>query len=116
MNTSPGSLSSREKAAGQRSDPVSEPFPGGTAAPMPETKEIISLCRLRSTLEAFAVVQLRQRGEWNATRESLQPFLQRLRFAAERADFPNFHKADFEFHRTLVEKSGQPFLTIGVCT
>lgn len=85
--------------------------PASSTAPMLERNQIISLCRLRSSLEAFAVLQLRQRGEWNGTRERLEPVLSRLRFAAERSDFPTFHKADLEFHRTLVDKCGQPCLT-----
>lgn len=71
-----------------------------------DPERIHELCRLRSTLEAFAV----RRWPTGAVRVALEKEL-RARLAAMRqfaasGDYEAFHAADREFHRAAVEAAG----------
>lgn len=69
---------------------------------MKETEQLHDLCRLRSTLEAFAVKHWRKNTDRQETGKKLRNILDRLRKLATRGDYPAFHQVDNELHRTLV--------------
>ncbi len=69
-----------------------------------------NLCRLRSTLEAFAVDRWREspaRADFMKTMESR---LADLRQRAVKSDYPGFHDVDTRFHRELVASCNLPSL------
>lgn len=69
------------------------------------------LCRLRSTLEAFAVRRWRQDGRRDCVIGELRRRLAELKRLATRGDYPAFHKADQKFHRAAVAAAGlEPLL------
>ena len=68
------------------------------------------LCRLRSTLEAFAVNRWRQFGSKDATSEQLGEILKQLKALATQGDYLAFHKVDAQLHRTLISSIGLPSL------
>lgn len=73
---------------------------------MKDYAHLHDLCRLRSTLEAFAVQRWRQRigGE-------LRCLLGGLKRLAAQGDYPAFHNADQQFHRAAVAAAGlEPLL------
>lgn len=67
-----------------------------------EIKKMHSLCRLRSTLESFALHQWRDKNKTNNLPEKIPYYLEQLRLAANQTDFDKFHKIDTEFHRSLI--------------
>lgn len=69
---------------------------------------IHQLCRLRSTLEAFAVAQLRKREGRSKIRKHLDGRLRELRARASRGNYPGFFAADSELHREMVRSAGLP--------
>ena len=78
---------------------------------MTDLERLHELCRLRSTLEAFAV----RRWPLNAARSRLERELHRrlaeLKQLAAAGDYAAFHAADREFHRVAVEGAGLPALS-----
>ena len=78
---------------------------------MTDLERLHELCRLRSTLEAFAV----RRWPLNAARSRLERELPRrlaeLKQLAAAGDYAAFHAADREFHRVAVEGAGLPALS-----
>lgn len=76
-----------------------------------DLNDLHQLCRLRSTLEAFAVSQWRNRPD-RATiaKEKFWPHLERLKHEAIRGNYAGFHQIDAELHRSLVACVGLPAL------
>jgi len=69
------------------------------------------LCRLRSTLEAFAVRCWRRSGGREHTSGELRRLLGRLKQLAAQGDYAAFHKTDQQFHRVAVASAGlEPLL------
>lgn len=64
------------------------------------------LCRLRSTLEAFAVERWRQSEDQRATSEKLWRTLDQLKALASHGDYLAFHKVDTRLHRILISSIG----------
>lgn len=64
------------------------------------------LCRLRSTLEAFAVRRWRGNGERQREGDSLRILLDEMKRPATQGDYSAFHQADQQFHRAAVEAAG----------
>ncbi|MEI6232846.1 MAG: helix-turn-helix domain-containing protein [Planctomycetota bacterium] len=60
------------------------------------------LCRLRSTLEAFAVLRWRQSTKRLRVGGELRRLLGGLKRLATQGDYPAFHNADQQFHRVAV--------------
>ncbi len=60
------------------------------------------LCRLRSTLEAFAVRRWRASREREHVGDDLRRQMGELKRCALRGDYAAFHKADQQFHRMAV--------------
>ena len=77
---------------------------------MKKTEQLHDLCRLRSTLEAFAVKYWRRSAGCSDTGRKLKSILDRLRKLASQGDYPAFHQVDNELHRTLVSSVDQPVL------
>lgn len=77
---------------------------------MKETEQLHDLCRLRSTLEAFAVKHWRKSAGRSDTGKQLKDVLERLRKLATRGDYHAFHKVDSELHRALVSSVNIPSL------
>ncbi len=72
--------------------------------------ELHELCRLRSTLEAFAAVRVRSHADAQSLEADFLQHLARMkRFAAE-GRYREFHDEDMKLHRTLVESAGIPAL------
>lgn len=67
-----------------------------------ESDDLHDLCRLRSTLEAFAVDRWRRSDDRQRVTGELQALLKKLKRLASDGDYPAFHKADQQFHRTIV--------------
>lgn len=67
-----------------------------------EFRKMYSLCRLRSTLEAFAIRQWREKNKTTEPPEKVIRYLEELRKAASRSDFEEFYKIDALFHRELI--------------
>lgn len=68
------------------------------------------LCRLRSTLEAFAAVRLGTSPGGADTVARLRKQLARLKSTAQKGRYDDFHKADMALHRELVLSCGIPVL------
>jgi AraC-like DNA-binding protein len=68
-------------------------------------------CRLRSTLEAFAVAACHEAGNLDDLRSALDLQLIDLQNTATCGDYLAFHRQDFAFHRTLMEAAGMEILT-----
>lgn len=69
------------------------------------------LCRLRSTLEAFAATRLRSTPDGAAAIQKLRLHLAKLHDCASRGDYEAFHTADKQLHREMVLSAGLPTLT-----
>ncbi len=80
---------------------VTNPLPSVSA-----TVELRELCRLRSDLEAFAVVRLRRSPERSRLFRSLERQMRQLRSAAIRGDYEEFHREDMALHRIVIEAPG----------
>lgn len=65
-----------------------------------------NLCRLRSTLEAFAVQGWRSGTERERVVDDLRELLKKLKKFASDGDYAAFHQTDLQFHRTLVTAAG----------
>lgn len=61
------------------------------------------LCRLRSTLEAFAVELWRNKADKREASRELRSLLKSLKQLAREGDYRSFHRVDQQFHRTMVE-------------
>jgi AraC-like DNA-binding protein len=75
------------------------------------TDSLYDLCRLRSTLESFAISLCHEKQLRGPLKESLQRILPRLKSSALAGDYIRFHQADIEFHRTMVETAKVDKLT-----
>jgi AraC-like DNA-binding protein len=64
------------------------------------------LCRLRSTLEAFAVRRWRGSGGRQRDGDALRLLLDGMKQPAKQGDYSAFHQADQQFHRAVVEAAG----------
>ena len=73
---------------------------------MKDHAQFHDLCRLRSTLEAFAVRRWRQSGERERVADELRRLLGSLKRHAAQGDYPTFHQADQQFHRAMVSAAG----------
>lgn len=72
-----------------------------------DLNDLHQLCRLRSTLEAFAVSLWRKRPDREKiAKERFWPRLERLKKEAVRGDYEGFHRVDAELHRELVSCAG----------
>jgi AraC-like DNA-binding protein len=69
---------------------------------MKSQSHLHDLCRLRSTLEAFAVQRWRQSGERERVESELRRLLGTLKRLAAQGDYAVFHETDQQFHRTAV--------------
>lgn len=69
------------------------------------------LCRLRSTLEAFAATRLRSSPHGDEALKRLRLHLAKLHECASRGDYEAFHAADMLLHREMVASAGLPTLT-----
>lgn len=76
-----------------------------------DLEQLHTLCRLRSTLECFAVLEQRRKHKGNEWIRNLGPHLENLRQAAVRSDYDEFHKADRLLHRHVIESCALPTLT-----
>lgn len=83
------------------------------SAPLPSsaTGDLRELCRLRSDLEAFAVVRLRRSPDRARFFRALEKQMRRLKAAAMRGDYPEFHREDMALHRIAIEAPGIAALT-----
>lgn len=72
----------------------------------PATGELRELCRLRSDLEAFAVVRLRRSPDRSRLFLALETQMHRLKSAARRGDYEGFHREDMALHRIVIEVPG----------
>lgn len=70
---------------------------------MKDGAHFYDLCRLRSTLEAFAVRCWRGNGDRQRVREALGCLLEGMKRPATLGDYSAFHRADQQFHRAAVE-------------
>lgn len=73
---------------------------------MTDLDELHHLCRLRSTLEAFAVSRWRNSSDKDAVWSRLQKHLDHLRYRAIKGDYIDFNKIDAELHREMVASVG----------
>ena len=69
-------------------------------------ERIHELCRLRSTLEAFAVRRWPTGAVRTTLENELRSRLAALKQLAAAGDYEAFHAADREFHRAAVEAAG----------
>lgn len=69
------------------------------------------LCRLRSTLEAFAVVRLAAHPKKEAVFKAFNGYLRQMLRHAQKGDYLGFHKCDMGLHRELVLSAAIPSLT-----
>lgn len=74
--------------------------------PVTDADRLHELCRLRSTLEAFAV----RRWPAGAVTRELRRRLGELKRCAAAGDYEAFHRADRELHRAAVAAAGLPAL------
>ncbi len=79
--------------------------------PSSATGDLRELCRLRSDLEAFAVVRLRRSAERVRIFRALEKQMRRLKSAAMRGDYEEFHREDMALHRIVIEAAGIAALT-----
>ncbi len=77
---------------------------------MAELEKMHHLCRLRSTLEAFAVTHWRKSPKRAQVRERFWEHLERLRLTATRGDYTLFHQEDALLHRELITAPDIPAL------
>ncbi|MCX6900952.1 MAG: helix-turn-helix domain-containing protein [Verrucomicrobia bacterium] len=78
---------------------------------MKDHANLHDLCRLRSTLDAFAVRRWRKSGGRERVGGELRRLLGKLKRFAAQGDYTAFHKADQEFHRAMVAVAGlEPLL------
>jgi len=81
------------------------------AAPSEKTAEKLrELCRLRSTLESFAVARLRESPCRTEIFASLRKQMRRLKSAATKGLYEDFHREDMLLHRLAVETPELPAL------
>lgn len=73
-------------------------------------EELHELCRLRSTLEAFAAVRLKRSAQREAVVESLLKHLELLHQYARDSEYGRFHREDMKLHRTLILSAEMPTL------
>lgn len=73
---------------------------------MKEDDDVHDLCRLRSTLEAFAVQRWRQMADRELLSGELRSLLKKLKRHASNGDYAAFHQTDQQFHRTVVASVG----------
>ncbi|MEZ0299472.1 MAG: helix-turn-helix domain-containing protein [Candidatus Methylacidiphilales bacterium] len=77
-----------------------------------DLEQMHELCRLRSTLEAFAAERLRTcPARLDTTLIALSEKLQQMLATARDGDYPRFHEIDRQFHRTLVTSGALASLT-----
>lgn len=80
---------------------------------MKDLAHLHDLCRLRSTLEAFAVRQWRRDGRRRRVGGDLRRRLVAMKRLAAQGDYPAFHESDQEFHRAAVASAElDPLLNI----
>ncbi|PTX97300.1 hypothetical protein DB346_20055 [Verrucomicrobia bacterium LW23] len=79
-------------------------------SPPHSSDELRALCRLRSTLETFALGMAKERADWPAAREALGRRLEELQTRARHGGHEAFHRADMDLHRALVAAAGMPVL------
>jgi len=77
---------------------------------MTEPDRLHALCRLRSTLEAFAVRRWPAGAARGAVTRELRQRLGELKRCAAAGDYGAFHRADRELHRAAVAAAGLPAL------
>jgi AraC-like DNA-binding protein len=78
---------------------------------MRDHNHLHDLCRLRSTLEAFAVRRWRRGSGRERIAADLRQRLGALKRLATKGDYQAFHSSDQEFHRTAVAAAGlEPLL------
>lgn len=77
--------------------------PGQDGGSTPELRE---LCRLRSSLEAFAVRRMRASPSRHETFAALAVQMSRLKSTAARGHHLDFHREDMALHRLVVEAAG----------
>ncbi len=77
---------------------------------MDDHRKLHDLCRLRSTLEAFAVNCWRKNKARREIETELQRMMDRLQSAAKQGDYQEFHRIDNQLHRKLIESAGLPSL------
>ena len=70
-----------------------------------------NVCRLRATLEAFAVLQLREEFHQGQLMERLRGHLAQMHAHASHGDYEAFHETDMNLHRELVASCAMPTLT-----
>lgn len=68
------------------------------------------LCRLRSTLEAFAATRLPAHPQRSQILALFKKHLAALKACARKGDYDAFHQADMAFHHELIASSGVPTL------
>lgn len=73
-------------------------------------QELHDLCRLRSTLEAFAAARLRGNPESDGLQKKFLQHLASMKSLARAGKHTAFHEEDMKLHRTLVESAGMPAL------
>lgn len=69
------------------------------------------LCRLRSTLEAYALALCRESGQVEGLTRELGAQLQVMQRFAAKGDYLSFHRADHDFHELLVKAANLEALT-----
>ena len=78
---------------------------------MTDPERLHELCRLRSTLEAFAVRRWPRGAARLPLEQELRRRLAELKQLAEAGDYEAFHAADREFHRAAVDAADLPALS-----
>lgn len=71
-----------------------------------DTEKIRELCRLRSSLEAFAIVRVRKSIHRKEVFSALAKQMRDLKKAAVRGDYEDFHREDIKLHRIVVKAPG----------
>ncbi|MEY5025750.1 MAG: AraC family transcriptional regulator [Verrucomicrobiota bacterium] len=77
---------------------------------MNDLEKLHELCKLRSTLEAFALNRWPENEARACVVEKLRAQLLALKACALQGDYEAFHAADLEFHRQAVEAASLPVL------
>ena len=82
-------------------------------SPLPSlaAEELRELCRLRSNLEAFAIVRVRRSPRAGEIFSALNAQMRQLKRAAMQSDYEGFHREDMNLHRIVVEAPGMPALS-----
>lgn len=73
-------------------------------------QELHDLCRLRSTLEAFAAARLRGYYDRAGLQKTFLQHMALMKHFAMEGKYAAFHEEDMKLHRTLVETVGVPAL------